>query len=243
MAQIDLRNATIYIRDGFVLAGAVNQPASPGPIPANGDTSITVDGFTSAIQAGAQFTIVGSTDTYTVVSTTGGSTPTAIVFTPALSTAKGVPADNAIVTISPNQLTVTVGEGNLTYEEKRDMEYVRNKRQIAFVRTGDDQPMEVSMDFVWEFIKSDTGQPPTVEEALKKIGNASAWVTSGADICEPYCVDILIEYIPPCLSVKKEKILLKEYRWESLPHDLKAGTVSTKGKCKVLSPVITRVTQ
>ena len=43
--------------------------------------------------------------------------------------------------------------------------------------------------------------------------------------------------------MKAERILLKEYRWESLDHDLKAGTLATSGKCKILTPVTTRVNQ
>jgi hypothetical protein len=43
--------------------------------------------------------------------------------------------------------------------------------------------------------------------------------------------------------VKGERILLEEYRWESLSHDLKAGTMSTKGKCKALLSTNTRETQ
>jgi hypothetical protein len=241
MAQIDLRRADVYFRDGFTAAGAVNQPVTA---PANGDTTLTVDGFTKALPVGASFTVAGSTGTYTITSTTGGSTPTQIHFTPALSTAAGLPADNAVVTVSGNVLKVKIGEGNLTFSAKRNMEYVRDKRSITagFVRTGDDEPMEVKIDAIWEFLSSDSGDPPTIEEALTQAGAASGWVTSGADPCEPYAVDIEVIYTPPCSTVKSERILLREYRWEALDHDLKAGTIATSGKCKDLLPDVSRVT-
>ncbi len=241
MAQIDLRNADIYIRDGYTATGAVNQSMTP---PADGDTSITVSGFSKAIPVGNTFTIVGSTLVFTVVSTTGGATPTAIVFTPAIATASGVPVNAAVVAVGPNVLRVRVGEGNLTYEEKRNVEYVREKRQIdlGFVRLGDDEPTDVSIDMVWEFLTADTTEPPSIEDALKKEGQAAAWVTSGADPCEPYCVDVEVIYTPPCSGVKAERILLKEFRYESIPHDLKAGTFSAKGKCKAQKAIKTRVT-
>lgn len=238
MAQIDLRHATIEVKDGFAATGAVNQTMTA---PANGNTTITVDGFTKALPVGAEMTIAGSTDTYTIVSTVGGSTPTSITFTPALRTAAGIPVDNAVVTVGPNKLTVKIGEGNLTYDEKRNMEYVRDRRAISFVRTGDEDPMDVSMDFIWEFLSSDSGDPPTIEEALKQTGNASTWVTSGSDPCEPYCVDLVITYTPPCSGVKAERITLKEYRWESGSHDVKQGTVASKGKCKIAQAVLARV--
>lgn len=241
MAQIDLRHADIYLKDGYTAVGAVNQ-SSVAPV--TGDTTITVDGFTAAIAAGATFTVVGSTRTYTVVSTTGGATPTAIVFTPALATADGVPVDNAVVHIGPHVLKAKIGEGNLTFSSKRAFTYVREKRSIAngFVMSGDDEPMDVKLDLIWEFLSSDTGEPPTFEEVLNKTGNASNWVTSGTDPCEPYCIDIEVVYTPPCSGVKSEVILIKEYRYENLDHDLKAGTLSTGGKAKSLLPVVSRVT-
>ena len=55
MAQIDLRHADVYLKDGYTAVGAVNGT------PANGDTSVTVDGFTLVIPNGNQFTVVGST--------------------------------------------------------------------------------------------------------------------------------------------------------------------------------------
>lgn len=241
MAQIDLRKADLYLRDGYAAAGAVNQPSVA---PANGDTSITVDGFTKAIPNGNRMTVVGSTGVYTVISSVGGSTPTSVTFTPALATAAGVPVDNAVVTIGPNVLKIKIGEGNLTFSSKRAMTYVRDKRSIinGFVMTGDDEPMDVKLDAIWEFLSSDTNDPPTIEEALTQTGGAAGWVSSGADPCEPYASDIEIVYTPPCSGVKSERIFLREYRWESLDHDLKAGTINTSGKCKILLPEKSRVT-
>src|SRR5262245_62003863 len=113
MAQIDLRSANVQLRDGYSKAGAINQPVTG---PANGDTTITVQGFTVAITPDSEMRIVGSTRTYKVVSTVGGSTPTSITFTPALATADGIPVDTAVVTIGPHILNVHIGEGTLTYE-------------------------------------------------------------------------------------------------------------------------------
>jgi hypothetical protein len=239
MAQIDLRSSEITIRDGYTATAAVNQTVTP---PANGNTSFTIDGISKAIPDGVRFTVVGSTDTYTVVSSTGGATPTAITFTPALATAKGIPADNAVITFQSRRLVVKLGEGNVTFNVKRSMEYVKNKRSIetGFVRAGDDEPLDVKIDAIWEFLASDSGEPPSIEEVLNQTGGASSWVSSGGDPCEPYCVDIEIRYTPPCTGVKGETILIKEYRWESMDHDLKAGTISTSGKCKKLFPTIVR---
>jgi hypothetical protein len=239
MAQIDLRNALVEVIDGYTKAGAVNGS------PANGNTSVTVDGFTAAIANGLKFTIAGSTRIFTVVSTVGGSTPTSITFTPPITTATGVPADDAVVTIGPHALEIKIGDGTLTYNEKRNMEYTHNRRAIAFVRTGDDEPMDVSFNFIWENLRSASGENITIEEAIKGMPNAvtAGWVTSGGDPCEPYCVDIRITYIPPCPDVYEEVITLQEYRWEGGNHDLKNGTVDSTGKCKISQADLARAAQ
>lgn len=222
--------------------GAVN---SPTDVPKSGDTTLIVDGFSKAVPVGAVFNIAGTNQQYTVTAVSGGGTPIGLTFTPALATSATVPADNAVITVGPNILKMKIGEGNITFEEKRNIEYVREKRQVAlgFVKTGDDEPMDVSIDLIWEFLSSDTGEPPTPEEAFNGIGGAANWVTAGADPCEPYAVNIEIVYTPPCSGVDAEVILLEEYRWESLSHDAKAGTMSSKGKCKTLLSNNSRVVQ
>ena len=75
---------------------------------------------------------------------------------------------------TPNSLTVKIGDGNLTWSEKRNVEYKLNRGLVDEVRLGDDIPMDVRFDFVWDFLKSDTGEPVTIEEALKKTGAAVA---------------------------------------------------------------------
>lgn len=218
----------------FSIKGAVNKPGTASP--ANGDTVLAVDGFSQAIPVNSRLTVTGSTRKYRIVSSVGGVTPTSITITPPLATADGLPVDNAVVTVGPRSLSLKIGEGNLTYEEKRNINYVREKKSIqnGFVMTGDDEPMDVSLDAVWEFLSSDDPDPPTLEEILTHTGAGTAWLTSGADKCEPHSLDMEILYAPPCEGVPGERILLRETRWETIGHDLKAATLSIKGKCKVL---------
>ncbi len=136
------------------------------------------------------------------------------------------------VTQIGNSVEVKIGEGTLTYSEKRAITYVLNRGKIYTVKLGDDAPVDVSFQFIWEFLRAGSGEPPTVEEALRKIGAASAWVSSSPDTCEPYSVDIIICNLPPCEG-QNEIITLPAFRHEDLAHDLKAGTVSVTGKCNV----------
>lgn len=141
----------------------------------------------------------------------------------------------------PNELEIRIGEGNLTYSERRNLEYRRNRGILDTVREGDEEPMEVNFEFEWEFLRSDTGEPVTIEESLKKVGAAAGWVSSSADPCEPYSIDLVIEYIPFCSDAKSEVIVLEDFRWDSLDHNLSDGNVSCKGQCNAVQALISRV--
>jgi len=131
-------------------------------------------------------------------------------------------------------LEIKIGEGTLTYDERKTIEYVRDRGLLDTVKEGDEEPMDVRFDFTWEFLRavSTTGWgTPTVEDALKQRGEAAGWVSSSNDPCEPYAVDIEIHYAPPCGDELDEIITLPDFRYTSLAHDLSAGTVAVTGQC------------
>lgn len=240
MAQIDLKYANIYIRDGYAATdstGSVNNALGY----AAGATTMTVDGLTGAVVTGDTFILDGDATrtrhSITSHTETLGNT-TSITFTPGLTSAV---VDNDTFTIQPHEISVKIGEGNLTYEETRKMQYVLDRGVLDTVREGDQEPVSVKMDFTWEFLRAVSGSgTPTVEEALKKTGEALSWESSSTDACEPYAVDIQVEYIPPCGGDGYETILLQDFRWESLNHDMKAGTVSVSGKCNITQATVVR---
>jgi hypothetical protein len=149
---------------------------------------------------------------------------------------------------TPETIEVKIGEGNMTYSEKRNMEYIRDRGVLDTVREGDEEPVEVKFDFTWEYITSDTGATvPTVEEALKKTGEAAAWVSSATDdACAPYAVDIVVLYEPTCagagITNEIETITLVEFRWESIEHDLRGGQISVTGNCNTTLAQVVRST-
>jgi len=143
-------------------------------------------------------------------------------------------------TPTPNELTVVIGEGNLTYTERVNREYTLDRGVIYGVRDGDEEPMDVSLEFLWEFLTASTGETPTIEDAFKNRGEASAWVTSGDDPCEPFAVDIEVVYTPDCPGVENETIVLPEFRYEELEHDFDAGSVSVSGKCNAKEATVSR---
>lgn len=213
--------------------GAVNQP--------NGYTAATtmvVDGFTGAVAVGDRFTVAGETGlpvhTISAHSETSTNT-TSITFSPSATV-----ADNAVITVLPHELEVDIGEGKLEYTEKVNREYKKNKGSLQYVRNGDEEPVEVSFDFVWEFLTASTGGTPTIEDVLKQRGEAADWVSTDTDLCQPFCVDLVVEYVPPCGGEETETITLEMFRHEELQHNFTDAQISVTGKCNVTEATVER---
>lgn len=173
-----------------------------------------------------------------VVVEVGGSTHD-LTFSPVAPS--GGFADDVVITHTGRQLEVKVGDGNVTYTENRAYLYDLERGIIDTVRQDDDVPMDVTIDFTWEFLTAITGAiTPTIEDVLNFRGPASSWVSSSADPCEPDAIDIEIEHEQPCLDTEKEFIVLKDYRWETLDHNIDDAAVSSTGRCNITNAVLTR---
>jgi len=203
-----------------------------------------------------QGTLAGSDETLTGTGTnlTGGSATavsvteitkgvtdnetTQISITPALVVATTINGD---VTFGGRKLEIKVGEGNLTFTENTPREYKRNRGRLDTVRNADEEPVDVSFDFVWEFLSAVAGSAtPTIKEALKQSGEAEDWLSTSSDACEPYCCDIEVNYDPACGGANTELILLEQFRQENLEHNLSDGQISCTGKCNVTEATSTR---
>jgi hypothetical protein len=237
--------------------GAVNDT------PANLDTTLTVDGITGRIPAGTTFTIVGSSLTFTVVSTSEtGSDTTEITFTPAIATASGVPVEDAVITFAARPVSITItpalatadtlpvaaaditilgralsikiGDGNVTWNETAQIEYQMDRGVLDAAVEGDDVPVDVSLDCVYEFLTAVTGSGvPTPEDVIEHRGEAAAWESTSADPCEPYCIDMEVDYAPPCSGINHEITPFPTLRVERMNHDVAGATISMSGKCNV----------
>lgn len=169
-----------------------------------------------------------------------GST-TAVVISPGLSAGL---SGGENLTFSGRELEVKLGEGNFTYDETREVEFIRDRGILSSYKEGDQQPLDVSFDFTWEFLGSILGATtPTIEEVLKQSGPAASWVSSNsADPCASYVVDVEIQNAPSCGSILPEVILIKQFFWTSLAHDSDAATVSVTGQCNVTTATLSRPT-
>jgi len=140
-----------------------------------------------------------------------------------------------------HEIEIKIGEGNLTYGERKPRTYIKDRGNLDTVRNADAEVMAVSFGFTWDYITSKTTDTvPTVEEALKAEGNADDWQTASDDPCEPYAVNVRVENDPNCGTLGGEIVSLPDFRYESLDHDVSAGTVACAGNCNVDEAVKTR---
>lgn len=236
---IDLKNCVVAFEDGTTETGAVNLMA--GYIA--GVTSIVVDGITGIMPVGARVSIDGD-DRYTITSTveTTGNTTT-INFTPGLRAAV---SDNDIVIVYGVFLAIKVGDGTMTWSEKKPREFIKDRGLLDQVRNGDEEPMDVSFQLMFEELTASNPNtdPPTPEDVLKHRGAAADWVSADTDDpCSPYCINILVTHTPPiCTEFTYERYTLPRFYYEQLDHDPKAGTIACSGKCNATEATHTKYT-
>jgi len=249
MARIELRDATITIKDG--LSGVATIDGVSTGIPVTTDTSIELTTssvvlnttVTDLVPVGARFTIAGETDA-TQVHTVTARTPassgetTEINFTPALGA--GTYADGGAVTFLPQQVEVKLGDGNLTWSVNKEYEYLLDRGNLDTVREGDQQPMDVTLDSVYENITTGTSETISPYDAMNGVGEASEWVSASSDPCEPYAVDLEVSHVQTCGTAQDETTLIEDFRYDTLEVDLSAATLSFTGRSNTVAPTTTR---
>ncbi len=102
--------------------------------------------------------------------------------------------------------------------------------------------MAVDIAFTFEYVTASTGLTPTPVDALNRDGEASEWVSSSADLCEPYAVDVVILHCVPCGTDEDQEILLPDFRYESLDYSVNDAAISVSGQCNATRATVTRST-
>ena len=171
-----------------------------------------------------------------------GATTWKLTFTPALDVAD-LPANDDIITLLPQQIDIKIGDGNVTYTESNEYEYDLDRDLLDSVRAGAEVPIDVSLDFVYEFIVTGTGEAISPMDALKMRGGAAEWRSSSSDPCEPYSIDIEIVHTPICVTAEIETTIFPDFRSESREVNIGDAAVSVSGRCNVTEPTITRTAQ
>lgn len=204
-----------------------------------------------------------------------------------------------------NMFRIKLGDGNFTATEKRNVEYTNDGGRLDEVRSGDEEPMELSIDGTWLETAGRTTSPDvttsgavasagatsaalatpqlvatvssifkhagvrytvvsatdslltftpalmadipasttlvfeavelTLEDVLKQRKGARGWVSSDSDVCRPYALDVVLSY-SSCGDAFKE-VTYPDFRYEQLVWDASAATVSLSGKCNAVEPL------
>ena len=242
MARIELRDCTIRFKDG--LAGTGKLTSSP---PSQDATSMAIDTVvlntldTDQIPVGARFTVAQETSpqTHVVLTRTPSSGATTnITFSPKLGA--GTYANDGNVTFAPQQLDIKIGDGNVTYTEHKEYQYLLERGDLDTVREGNEVPMDVKLDCVYEHITTGTAETISPMDAIKGVGSASEWVSSATDKCEPYAVDLEVEHEANCGTAQDETTLFPDFRPDTKEVNFKDATISVSGKCNATEPVVSR---
>lgn len=242
MARIQLRDTTIYIEDGLSGTAAINDAGTVvGAVDLDVSSVVLNTTTTDLIPVGARFTIASETGspihTVTARTPTSAGPTTNIVFTPV--TVTGV-VNSAVITFLPQRITIKIGEGDLTWTESRELIYDRDRDLLDTVRLGQEQPVSVDLNFTFEYVTTESGQNITPVDALKQTGEATEWVSSSSDLCEPYAVDIYVIHNVPCGTDQDQDFLFPDFRWESLDYSIADAAISVSGQCNVTDVVTTR---
>lgn len=143
--------------------------------------------------------------------------------------------------VTPNEIEVTVGEGNLTWSVKNPLEYRKNRGKLGSVRNADEEPVEVTLEAEFDNVISNGAEAVTVTEALTKTGAAATWVTTSSDACEPYAVNLIVEFEPECDDgTYAERITFPDFRPDNRDYDVGAGQISIPGKCNATDVTVER---
>ena len=182
--------------------------------------------------------LVGAGHAVTVLETHEGATTWQLTFTPSFLTAD-LPSNDDVVNFLPQQLTIKVGDGNITYTEHKEYQYLLDRGDLDTVREGNSVPMDVKLDCVYEHITTGTTEAISPMDALKQLGGAVAWVTTGP-ACEPYAIDVVVQHVLDCGTDQDETTVFPDFRADTKEINFKDATISVSGKCNVTAPIVTR---
>jgi hypothetical protein len=196
---------------------------------ANTVQTITVDGSSlTAVDSHVLTQVQDGTDTWS------------LTYTPAL-VAGSIPANNDVITFYPRKIEVKVGEGNIEHTKNKDPQIDLDRGVIDGARKGNEQAMDVSFAFVYDWLRSSTVDTPTADEVLEREGEAADWSNAAADECEPYQVTLKVIDAPNCGTEKAEIIIYPYFLPQTINASVEAASVSVSGVCVTTKPSVTRV--
>lgn len=235
--DIDIKNTHIYLRDGSGDQMEITSLVA-GPVAA-GATTITFDAATVATEGLEIGMWVAPDDSlrprYFITAIDGEE----ITIHKPLEEAI---ADEAQLYRSDwFELDLEIGEGNLTFSTKQPREYKLSRGRLNRVKNADEEPMDLSLDAIWQSLTSNGVNDPLPYEAVLREGEAAAWVSTGGE-CQPYALDVVLVHEPDCatLTLPNEMVIFPEFRTNNVDGDLSGSTLAMPGQCMAIRPISIR---
>lgn len=143
-------------------------------------------------------------------------------------------------TPTPQEVTVKVADGEISWEETRELAVEKDRMNLDTIEVMEDNPLSVSMSFIWDYFEGDAVD--SIYEAIKG-DTDTPWVSTDANSCTSKACDIEIEFTPGCSTEKKEVITLQKFHWQSISPATGNRLISVTGICNVTVPDYARVAQ
>jgi hypothetical protein len=141
---------------------------------------------------------------------------------------------------TPNELTVDIDEGNITWTETYNVEPKLNRGLLDYIKAGDEAPMQVSLEFRFATLRSSSGDPVSPYEFATKTNGASGYLTTG-NACDPYAFNIIVEVNGNCgTTIQDEIITFPDFAKQEIGGDIGAGQFSMSGICNAIRPTSVR---
>lgn len=198
-----------------------------------GDYTITFDDEEPKTVSGNGANLVGVGAEVVVTPVTPGVTPVA---------GSGVEND-AVITFLPQRIEIKIGEGDLSWTESRELIYDLDRDQLDTVRLGQEQPVQVDLAFTFEYVTTQSGQAITPVDAIKRLGEASEWVSSSSDLCEPYAVDLYVIHDVPCGTDHDQSFLFPDFRYDELDYSIQDASITVSGQCNTTDVISVRAAE
>ena len=137
-----------------------------------------------------------------------------------------------------NNLELVLDEGNLTFTDRDNANVILDRGTLDHMRLADEEPVEItfSAKFVaWEG-ESATPLTPSIPDALRKVGNASSWVSTKPN--DVYCVDLEFLIVNPETAEKDETLTFADFHADEITfaEGDEFNTISVTGKALIVRP-------
>ena len=169
---------------------------------------------------------------------TGTSGTTAITFSPALTA--GTYAATPAITFQPQQVYIKIGDGNLTYTEHRDYQYLLDRGLLDTVREPKDVPMDVKLDAVYEHITSGTSDNVCPMERAEGAQQRGGMGQFGSRRLRAVLRGRAGGLQPALRPVNRETTVFPMFRAETREINYSAATIVFTGKCMAKEPTVYR---